>query len=389
MLKRTFWTKRTTIIASSVVALIAVVALALVVVMPGLAHAQTYPTENHLTPRFDAVGITPHNAKNAKYAHELLTDPARFNSIPFWSSSFSNGGTTYPYSMVGYNPAYGITSTVQTEIIPVRVVFNNVVFDGLTKVGATANSPLFLNSTYPDGVGRTQYGDAIQRANWWQYASHNNYHVLLSYPAIESTLVVNVPSYHGAIFNTPGGQVVVVDINWWFNVILDNLYGRHTSPNVFPIFLTNNVLLSVGDPNNPNNCCIIGYHDAEFQPGSTTNIDTFAWGSYVSHGVFSVPIQDVNALSHEVAEWLNDPFGTNVVPVWSVPSEPQYGCSNVLEVGDPLVGVTFTASTSYGTYTMQDEVFFPWFARQSPSLSFGGRYTFLGTFSTYSSSAGC
>ncbi len=388
MLKRSFWTKRAVIVASSVAALVGVVALTLALVIPGLAHAQTIPYVSKLTPRFVNASNFSKLAGNSKYANELLKDPTRFNSVPFWGSSFSYGGTTYPYTMVGANPAYGTTTTITTEIIPVRVVLDNTTFDGITKVGATANSPLFLNSNYAQG--RTQYGDAIQRANWWQYAGHNNYHVLLKYPAVESTLVVNVPSYHGALYNTPGGEIAVVDINWWYNVILDNLYGRHTPDNVFPIFLTNNVLLSAGDPNNLNNCCIIGYHDAQFQPGSTINIDTYAWGSYVSHGVFgSTPIEDINALSHEVAEWLNDPFGTNVVPVWSVPSEPQYGCSNVLEVGDPLVGVTFTASTSYGTYTMQDEVFFPWFARQSPSLSFGGRYTFLGTFSTYSSSAGC
>src|SRR5256886_4358429 len=48
--------------------------------------------------------------------------------------------------------------------------------------------------------------------------------------------------------------------------------------------------------------------------------------------------QSIHALSHEVSEWLNDPFVNNVVPAWSVPFEPQYGCSNYLETGDPLVG---------------------------------------------------
>ena len=28
-------------------------------------------------------------------------------------------------------------------------------------------------------------------------------------------------------------------------------------------------------------------------------------------------IQDVNILSHEVIEWMNDPFITNVVPSWT------------------------------------------------------------------------
>ena len=34
------------------------------------------------------------------------------------------------------------------------------------------------------------------------------------------------------------------------------------------------------------------------------------------------------------------------------------------------------------TYHLQDAAFLSWFARQSPSIGYGGRYTFLGTFTT-------
>jgi hypothetical protein len=71
---------------------------------------------------------------------------------------------------------------------------------------------------------------------------------------------------------------------------------------------------------------------------------------------------------------------------WSVPSEPQYGCSDVLEAGDPLVGTEFNVSLNGRTYHPQDEAFLPWFSRTSPSTSLNGLYTYLGTFTTYSPS---
>ncbi len=79
---------------------------------------------------------------------------------------------------------------------------------------------------------------------------------------------------------------------------------------------------------------------------------------------------------------MNDPFVDNPAPNWYSPIAPQYGCSNILEVGDPLVGVAINV----GVWHPQDEAFFSWFARQSPSLGVNGQYTYLGTFSTYSPS---
>ncbi len=90
-----------------------------------------------------------------------------------------------------------------------------------------------------------------------------------------------------------------------------------------------------------------------------------------------MPIEDVNALSHEIAEWYNDPFVDNLTPPWISPIAPQYGCNNFLEVGDPLVGVVFV---KHG-YHLQDEAFFSWFAKQPVSWGIKHRYTYLGTFS--------
>ncbi len=87
-----------------------------------------------------------------------------------------------------------------------------------------------------------------------------------------------------------------------------------------------------------------------------------------------------------MAEWANDPFLNNAVPVWSVPDQPAYGCQTILEVGDPR---SKPALHGPQYYHVQNEAFFSWFARETSSQGFKGQYDFLGKFSAFSSSASC
>jgi hypothetical protein len=120
----------------------------------------------------------------------------------------------------------------------------------------------------------------------------------------------------------------------------------------------------------------LGYHSA------TSGNQTYAFAAYSDPGIFTASgIRDIHALSHEVGEWMDDPFGNNIVPTWGNVGQVS-GCQNNLEVGDPVTGVAFTVSPNNFTYHPEDLVFLPWFSRQSPSSSVNGRYTFLNTFSS-------
>jgi hypothetical protein len=84
-------------------------------------------------------------------------------------------------------------------------------------------------------------------------------------------------------------------------------------------------------------------------------------------------------LSHEVSEWLHDPFISNTVPPWESPlplSSGFYGCSSLLETGDAVSDAAFEVNG----YQLQDEAFLSWFAHQAPSIGIGGQYSYLGTF---------
>lgn len=368
--------------------LVLIVLAALTFVISGnrdAAHAASsganYLHLGKITPRFTTTNL-------GSSSSAAISNSGGGSRIQTWSSSFSYAGKTYPYTMVGTNPSAGpATTTITSEIIPVNVTFptgtGSVTFSGRSRVNSTTQSPLFQPAKFTSGF--TQYGDAMQRQEFWNVipttSSGKQYHVLLSKPTVLPTATLTVPPGKGVVAVTSTGVIIgLADYTWWTNVVQKLLNEYNIQPNTFPIILSSNVLLYIGTPSN---CCVIGFHGT-----TTTTIgshQTFAWASYTDPGIFSVPIDDINALSHEVEEWLNDPYTNNTVPEWNVPNEPQYGCQNILEVGDPLVGVAFVVNG----YHPQDVASFSWFARLSPSLNQNGLYSYLGTFTTFSSSAGC
>jgi hypothetical protein len=298
-------------------------------------------------------------------------------TLATWTSSFVSGGKTYSYTMVGTNPTKGsATTTVSTTIVPLILKFSNgTTLDGTQKVSNTTSSPIFQKAQFSSG--KTQYGDAIQRAEFWKYVSTTakNYHVLVGTPTVATALTISVPAADGQIAKDPssGKNIGIININWFDPLLQGELTSLHFTANMLPIFLSNDVYLSAGAPS-INNCCIGGYHNAVQNSAGT---QTYIFTINADPGLVGGFGEDVSALSHELAEWLNDPYTNNVVPNWTSPIAPQYGCNNALEVGDPLVGVVFTV-TGF-TQHLQDEAFFSWFARQKPSIGIKGRYSYLGT----------
>jgi hypothetical protein len=312
--------------------------------------------------------------------HANFSDVALAKSnLKHWSSSFASEGKTWKYTMVGRNPTKGsTTTTIPVTIVPLLLKFSNgKSFDGTQQVTSTTISPLFQNAQFTSGT--TQYGDAVQRAEFWNSVSTTspNYHVLVGTPIIANTVTMNIPSADGATVVDPSsGKIIgIISINWFDPQLQAMLSSLHFTPNMLPIFLSHDVYLSQGSPI-LNNCCIGGYHNAV---SNLAGLQTYIWTNEADPGVQGGFSEDVSALSHEMLEWFNDPFTNNVVPNWISPIAPQYGCNNFLEVGDPLVGVVFTVNGFSGDH-LQDVVFFSWFARQSPSIAMNGLYTYLGTF---------
>src|SRR4051794_15002077 len=327
------------------------------------------------------------------------------NTIPYWSSSFTDptNGVTYPYTMVGTSPFTGrnVSTTVPSAIIPFRFVFaDGTVMDGSQDVAATLAGPIFSNFTYPvefSGAGEvTQYGDAVYRAQWDKnHPATTGYHVLLGQPTIYPTQTIEVPANQGfALVNSRGVLLGLMDYYWFSSRLQNAINSLHVPATTIPIILNHNTMLYIGAPGN---CCVIGYHGATASRNGNgaQQVQTYMFGSYITPHTFGgwpatqpdpsqgAGLSDIHALSHEVSEWYDDPFVNNLVQPWEDEEfAPQYGCTSILETGDPVVGIWFglagnPQAGANGKYHPEDEVHFSFFARQTPSIAFGGHYTYM------------
>jgi len=366
-------------------------------------------------------------------------------TIPHWWGSTLDpaNGVTYGYNMVGADPnncsGLDCSVTIEVDITPVIVNIDGLTFSGSDVLAATLASPQFATNDFgstvaatagasnlPRGAGgllsqgdaglQLQLQDATMRAQFNQTAG-SPYHLIL-HPNVKPAVIINVPNNQGILLQSGRGVVFAdVDIGWWSSQIRN--LETQADPTHLALYLTNNVVLFLF--NQPLNCCVFGYHGtrATGNGGGSTNtngnaaVQTFAWASWVQPGIYARPnggtdwaLQDIHGLSHEIAEWADDPFVNNTVEPWLTPTAPQYGCSGLLETGDPVVAIGFAMGTNTfqqgpnpngtqsadGFYHPEDEVFLPWFLRsapntvseptQTPSTNIG-RYSLMGDLNPF------
>lgn len=259
-------------------------------------------------------------------------------------------------------------------------------------------SPLLVPATFNFGgttVGTTQYVDAFQRANFWAIDNHSTYHVNLNPVKTLKAIVIDVPAADGLALSTKAfgppnfcSDLGIIDINWFDayidNTVLPALAAKGVNPSNFPIFLVHNVVWA-GPVDDLNSCCIIGYHGTNGGPP----IQTYSPMNFDSTGLFPSAIEDTGVMAHEIAEWMNDPFGNNPTPAWGHIGQVG-GCQDNLEVGDPLTGtgISPVVMANGFTYHLQELAFFSWFYGADPlqgpnapaSLGINGWFSDNGTF---------
>jgi hypothetical protein len=304
---------------------------------------------------------------------------ARAAVLPTFTARYTVAGTGYTLRMVGTDPAGpGATTKVSNILAPVGLRFGGVtVGPSAATLATVTSSGLFTARTWPGGAG--QYGDVFARTQFWSAldGGRKAWHVELAAPQVGAPVLVDVPAGTGLVRTVRGVRTAFVDVDW-FDA---RLQARAAAPaaGVLTQFLAGNVVLCKPFRSDLADCGVAGYHSAILDDAGT---HTYSYQSYLSPAVFGPGsgFSDLGPMSHELAEWLADPFTDNAVPPWSSPLAPQYGCVDALEPGDPVVGRYLTV----GGLTYQDEAYLWWFLRQDPSAAWLGRYTWLGTFSTVS-----
>ncbi len=305
----------------------------------------------------------------------LAKDAVAGATLANWTGSFVSAGTTYTYTMLGTDPSLGsATTTISVVLIPLKVVFSDgtsinaaapVFGDTRSAAKLIAHSPLFRTAPFTPGgtdVGTTQYIDAFQRANFWNYVSTTapDYHVKFHITTIEPVQTLNVPAYFGyATFGGPGSPIGYVNSIWWDGQLGVLLYRLNISTSTLPIFLNYNIVEEGG---------ILGFHSAFGNPAQVYMSAAFYDQGLLSYG------GDILVLSHEMGETTDDPFINNVVPFWSTPTG--FG-GNLLEVGDPVTDFSIgPVVLNHYTYHPEDLTFLSWFSCTVPSTSVNGWYTF-------------
>jgi hypothetical protein len=349
----------------------------------------------------------------------------------------SRDGNTYSGMIVGDSPFTNPDGKIRvpTQIIPVVVTTNanfagvdangNILLaPGVTTSDPTANdnnclsapfnnpltltqqSPIFRRADFNFGgtdIGFSQTTDAFQQGSFFKlvtgdkdrgWEDDGGYHVDLNPVSTLTPITINAPGTPQSLFGAaypssafagcPNGTIQFLDFDFFDNFVQSTLLPAVKSQGLvnagsFPIILLYNAVLCDGAgcevfaPNTA--CCALGYH-------SHSGTQTYGVAEFDTSGIFVNPVQDVQTMSHEVGEWMNNPFNSNSAPPWGHIGQVP-GCQGNLEVGDPLSGTQAPRIRMPNgfTYHMQELAFFSWFFG-APSIGVNGWFSDNGTFLT-------
>ncbi|HKF52208.1 MAG TPA: hypothetical protein VKB26_07835, partial [Candidatus Acidoferrales bacterium] len=327
----------------------------------------------------------------------------RIISLPNFTSSFAFDGQTFPFTMVGQDPAKRKTSVIPTQYIALSFFFdefvdqngNNIVIDTSVVNKPLAASPLFNNAQY--GTGFTQYEDSVMRAEFFPLFNKDgdadkddHYHVLLGNPQPLIPVTIEVPFGSSQVFvDNQGTFFALIDINFLVSQLNTLLQTEPVSTTSIPMLIGRNAVYGDFFDGAPVDCCIGGFHSAfeSNQVGNKIFVQTLAFGAWldsdVAGAIFGDPtiFADVFGISHELGETLNDPFVNNATPSYQLPGFPAGACKNILEVGDVVeetANPSFPVTLDEFTYHPQTLALLQWFEGVTSSNAFNGDYSFPG-----------
>jgi hypothetical protein len=404
-----------------------VFAVLLLIAAPASVRGQSMETDQ--VPISFALNANPHTLRaNTAAGGGVLGNRSNgsllgIDSLSNWSSYFyypgvdSNGFPqfTWQYTMVGNAPfsqgaddeRQGETTRVGAPVVAVNLDLRN--FDGSPRfvgghrlfsdatqfVAPVLSSPVFSKTSYSSSEDPTQFTDAVQRAEFFHKADDEWHTMLRARVGTPRTMVLIRGTYRFAL-NADGTCCAFVLINEgdFINALFpatatDTTTVIGAAENAGDVrtrdlatFLFPNAFLYIG---NPGNCCIIGFHTYDLEPGGADNgfrerRYVVNYSSWISPGIFRDPtFGDVSALSHELTETFNDPFVNNATPWWL---SPNGNCQNNLETGDVIEGLPnaqFPIVLNGFTYHPQNEALLQWFAGVTPSSAINHAYSYPDT----------
>lgn len=226
---------------------------------------------------------------------------ARTQTTPMFQHT-ENGAA---YSIAGQNPAQGGTTRIPVIIIPIALQFashGGELLDATSAIPQLLQSPLFVPFPFP-GQASTQYADGMLRAS---FPHADNWHTLLAKSDVLGEVTIQVPREAGYLLTSKqGGKLGIADIDF----IQRELFKRVPKhPGSLLLAVTNNTAYYVeGDATI---CCTWGAHGVDEPTGNS-----FVLASYLNNAPAMVQDRDVQPLTEQIAEFVNDPLHDSLAPV--------------------------------------------------------------------------
>ncbi len=321
----------------------------------------------------------------------LLVLPLNVSRAQGTAPTFRRTAGSASYLLPGGDPVKGGATTIPTILVPIALSFEArrtsgkpFVMNAEPDVPGVLRSPVFANFAFPSG-GATQYADAMLRAT---FPKADGWHTYLGKPEVKPVKII-VPAGFGYILTSKqsGGTLAVADIEFLQRELF-KLVPRQEGKLVIAI-THNTTYYTEGDATL---CCSWGTHGVD----STTG-NSFVLGSYLRDAPAVVEDADVQPLTQQLAEFINDPLHDpllhgrntapgNTFPGWTRPVG-QGGCGGtgvasayfLLEPTDtnPKNNIpsskAFVAHVREATYHLQNVALLPWY---TTSWDSGGAFSF-------------
>ncbi len=302
------------------------------------------------------------------------------------------------YSLLGGDPAQKATTSIPTVLVPITLSFDRemttgkpFLMDAAPDVPSVLRSPVFSNFAFPLG-GTTQYADAMLRTTFPKAAG---WHTLLGKPELKPVRI-SVPVGYGYILTSKktGSSFAVLDVEFLQKELFKQLPKQEGK--LVMAVTHNTTYYALGDATV---CCSWGTHGVDSATGNS-----FVLGSFLSAVPGVVEDSDVQPLTQQLGEFINDPLHDplvhgrsvkvpgNTFPSWMRPAAMSQGgraaCGGtgvastyfLLEPTDMNprsnfpVSKGFAAAAGGTTYHLQNVALLPWYTGASEDL--GRAYSF-------------
>lgn len=303
------------------------------------------------------------------------------------------------YSLAGRDPSLGGDTTIPTVLVPITLSFDakniagkHVVLDARPEVSRILHSPVFSKFAF-SSTASTQYADAMLRAT---FPAAKDWHTVLGQPEVRP-IEITVPVGYGYVLNSKksGLNFAVVDVEFLQKELFKKILRQNGK--LVIALAENTTYYSDGDATE---CCSWGTHGVDSSTGNS-----FVLSSYLRNAPAVVEDSDVQPLTQQLAEFIDDPLHDplfhggrdlqapgNRFPAWmrlaSVSAGDQGRCGGtgvasayfLLEPTDTNpknhipASKAFVADMGGLTYHLQNVALLPWYT--SSSAGTGGQYSF-------------